>query len=182
MIIIKDGKIMTDKNTFYNMLETNAKERPDAVAVVYDTMTVTYAKLFEDVKKKALHLQKFEGRRIAIFGPASYRWIVNMYGTILAGKDLVLVDFFLPHDSRVDLLKKTDVSYTLTSTNQYILSDKDSIIIGSAERDDVDGMIYDENTREGNIIMFIDEIHMIVGAGSFCGEYTQYYQGNQQQS
>ncbi len=159
MIIIKDGKIMTDKNTFYNMLETNAKERPDAVAVVYDTMTVTYAKLFEDVKKKALHLQKFEGRRIAIFGPASYRWIVNMYGTILAGKDLVLVDFFLPHDSRVDLLKKTDVSYTLTSTNQYILSDKDSIIIGSAERDDVDGMIYDENTREGNIIMFTATAH-----------------------
>ena len=71
MIIIKDGKTMTDKNTFYNMLKSNAESQPDAVAVVYDTMKVTYAKLFDDVTKKALHFQKFEGKRIAIFGPAS---------------------------------------------------------------------------------------------------------------
>ena len=154
MIIIKDGKTMTDKNTFYNMLKSNAESQPDAVAVVYDTMKVTYAKLFDDVTKKALHFQKFEGKRIAIFGPASYRWIVNMFGTIVAGKELALVDFFLPHDSRVDLLKKTEVNYTLTSTNQYILSDENSIIISSAEKDNVDGLIYDENTQEGDIIMF----------------------------
>ena len=141
---------MTDKNTFYNMLKSNAESQPDAVAVVYDTMKVTYAKLFDDVTKKALHFQKFEGKRIAIFGPASYRWIVNMFGTIVAGKELALVDFFLPHDSRVDLLKKTEVNYTLTSTNQYILSDENSIIISSAEKDNVDGLIYDENTQENN--------------------------------
>ena len=45
---------MTDKNTFYNMLKSNAESQPDAVAVVYDTMKVTYAKLFADVTKKAL--------------------------------------------------------------------------------------------------------------------------------
>ena len=145
---------MTDKNTFYNMLKSNAESQPDAVAVVYDTMKVTYAKLFDDVTKKALHFQKFEGKRIAIFGPASYRWIVNMFGTIVAGKELALVDFFLPHDSRVDLLKKTEVNYTLTSTNQYILSDENSIIISSAEKDNVDGLIYDENTQAGDIMMF----------------------------
>ena len=77
-----------------------------------------------------------------------------MFGTIVAGKELALVDFFLPHDSRVDLLKKTEVNYTLTSTNQYILSDENSIIISSAEKDNVDGLIYDENTQEGDIIMF----------------------------
>ncbi len=145
---------MTEMNTFYNMLKSNAQSRPDAVAIVYDTMKVTYAKLFEDVTKKALHFQKYDGKRIAIFGPASYRWIVNMFGTIVAGRDLVLIDFFLPHDSRVELLKKTEVSYTLTSTNQYILSDENSIIISSAEKDNVDGFVYDENTQEGDIIMF----------------------------
>ena len=145
---------MVDKNTFYNILESNAKKRPDAVAVVYDTITITYAQLYEDVTKKALHLQKFPGRRIAIFGPASYRWIVNMFGAVIAGKDLVIVDFFLPHDSRVELLKKTRVDYTLTSTNQYILSDADSIIIPNAEKDDTTGLAYDENTVEGDIIMF----------------------------
>lgn len=145
---------MTEKNTFYNMLKSNAQNRPDAVAIVYDTMKVTYAKFFEDVTKKALHFQKYDGKRIAIFGPASYRWIVNMFGVIVAGRDLVLIDFFLPHDSRVDLLKKTEVSYTLTSTNQYILSDENAIIISSAEKDNVDGLVYDENTQEGDIIMF----------------------------
>lgn len=145
---------MTEKNTFYNMLKSNAQNRPDAVAIVYDTMKVTYAKFFEDVTKKALHFQKYDGKRIAIFGPASYRWIVNMFGAIVAGRDLVLIDFFLPHDSRVDLLKKTEVSYTLTSTNQYILSDENAIIISSAEKDNVDGLVYDENTQEGDIIMF----------------------------
>ena len=40
---------MTDKNTFYNMLKSNAESQPDAVAVVYDTMKVTYEKLFDDV-------------------------------------------------------------------------------------------------------------------------------------
>ena len=39
---------MTDKNTFYNMLKSNAESQPDAVAVVYDTMKVTYEKLFDD--------------------------------------------------------------------------------------------------------------------------------------
>ena len=34
---------MTEKNTFYNMLKSNAQNRPDAVAIVYDTMKVTYA-------------------------------------------------------------------------------------------------------------------------------------------
>ena len=56
---------MTEKNTFYNMLKSNAQNRPDAVAIVYDTMKVTYAKFFEDVTKKALHFQKYDGKRIA---------------------------------------------------------------------------------------------------------------------
>ena len=60
MIIIKDGKTMTDKNTFYNMLKSNAESQPDAVAVVYDTMKVTYAKLFE------------AGPNIAILFPSNF--------------------------------------------------------------------------------------------------------------
>lgn len=141
------------KNSFYNMLKKNAEERPDSIAIVYDTITISYAELFEDVKKKALHLQKFEGNRIAIFGPSSYRWIVNMFGILLAGKDLVLIDFFLPQDARKELLLKTKVDYTLTSTNQYILSDAGANIIAKAEKDDVSGLVYDDATKEGNIIL-----------------------------
>lgn len=143
-----------DKISLYNMLKANATLRPDKLAIVYDTFEVSYSMLFEDVKKKALHLSKFEGNRIAIYGPASYRWIVNVFGTILAGKDIVIVDFFLPHAGRDELFSKTNVDYTLSSTNQYILSDVGCNIIAEAEKDDVLGLTYDESTTEGNFIFF----------------------------
>ena len=73
---------MEKLNSFYKMLKDNAEKYPDKEAIVYDTMTITYSKLFEDVCRKALHLMRFEGSRIALYGPASYRWIVNMFGTI----------------------------------------------------------------------------------------------------
>lgn len=43
---------MTEKNTFYNMLKSNAQNRPDAVAIVYDTMKVTYAKFLKMLPRK----------------------------------------------------------------------------------------------------------------------------------
>ncbi len=147
-------EINMQKNIFYNMLKKNAELYSDNIAVLYDTMEITFKKLFNDSWKKAIHLQRFEGKRIAIYGPASYRWIVNVFGTILAGKDAVLVDFFLPKDVRQHLLKKVGIDYTLTSTNQYILADSDAIIIPNADKDNVDGFKYDLDTEEGNIIMF----------------------------
>ena len=97
---------MEKLNSFYKMLKDSAEKYPDKEAIVYDTMTITYSKLFEDVCRKALHLMRFEGSRIALYGPASYRWIVNMFGTILAGKDVMLVDFFLPQNTRNAILEK----------------------------------------------------------------------------
>ncbi len=145
---------MEKVNSFYNMLKYNAENYPDKEAIVYDTMTITYSKLFEDAYKKALHLMRFPGSRIALYGPSSYRWIVNMFGIILAGKDVMLVDFFLPQNTRNDILMKVGVDYVLTSTNQYILADSDAIMIPGAEKDDVDGLVYEaESVKEGNILM-----------------------------
>lgn len=159
MHIEKDYKrqvvqIMEKLNSFYKMLKNNAEKYPNKEAIIYDTMTISYSKLFEDVCKKALHLKKFTGNRIALYGPSSYRWIVNMFGIILAGKDVMLVDFFLPQNTRNDILKKVGVDYVLTSTNQYILADSNAIMIPDAEKDDVEGFVYDEDSAvEGNILM-----------------------------
>ena len=77
-----------------------------------------------------------------------------MFGIILAGKDVMLVDFFLPQNTRNDILKKVGVDYVLTSTNQYILADSNAIMIPDAEKDDVEGFVYDEDSAvEGNILM-----------------------------
>lgn len=140
--------------TFYEFLKNNAAEYGDRPAVLYDTFEVSHATLFKDVVNKAIHLKRFAGDRIAIYGPASYRWIVNLFGTILAGKDVVLVDFFVPQDIRSRMLSATKVDYILCSTNQYILSDSNASIIEGADKDDVTGLSYDENCKEGNIIMF----------------------------
>ena len=145
---------MEKLNSFYKMLKDNADKYPDKEAIVYDTMSITYSKLFEDACKKALHLMKFPGNRIALYGPASYRWIVNMFGTILAGKDILLVDFFLPQNTRSSILKKVGVDYVLTSTNQYIMADSDAIMLPDAEKDDVTGLVYTaKDVKEGNILM-----------------------------
>lgn len=144
-----------DKITsFYQLLEENAKSHPDKTAILYDTFAVNYKDLFDDACNKAIHLQKYSGKRIAIYGPASYRWIVNMLGIILAGKDAVLVDFFLPQEMRTRLLEKIGIDYILSSTNQYILADAQANIIANADKDDVDGLEYNTEIVEGNIILF----------------------------
>lgn len=138
----------------YNFLEEAARKWPDKRAIIYDTFEVTYKQLLDDVVHKAIHLQRFQGQRVAIYGPSSYRWIVNMLGTIVSGKDVVLVDFFLPSQVRKDLLGKASVEFILTSTNQYILADADARIIKNAEKDNVDGLKLNQKDGEGNILMF----------------------------
>jgi len=140
--------------TFYDLLKKNAAQFGKKTAILYDTFEVSYEKLFTDSVKKALHLQRYQGKRIALYGPASYRWIVNFLGIILAGKDAVLVDFFTPKKARDNMLYNTSVDYVLCSTNQYILSDAHAIIINGADKDDVRGLQYDESTKEGSIIVF----------------------------
>ena len=91
----------------------------DKAAVLYDTFEVSYRKLFDDSVKKALHLQHFDGNRIAIYGPASYRWIVNLFGTVLAGKDAALVDFFIPHDIRFKMIEMRIMCFVLQTSIFY---------------------------------------------------------------
>ena len=144
---------MQDPNSIYGLLKESAEKYAGKTAVLYDTFAGSYEKLFRDVTNKAIHLQHFEGKRVALCGPSSYRWIVNLFGIILAGKDVVLVDSFLPHKERESLLEKVGVDYILSSTNQYILADSHAIMIPGAEKDDVEGE-YNPQTLEGNVLVF----------------------------
>jgi long-subunit acyl-CoA synthetase (AMP-forming) len=141
-------------DTFYEMLKANADKWGDKEAILYDTTSITYGTLFEDVVKKAIHLKRFNGHEVAIYGPASYRWVVNFFGTILSGKDAVLIDFFAPANIRGEKLSKVGIDYVLCSTNQYILSDSNAAIIPNAEKDDVTGLSFNADTPEGHVILF----------------------------
>ena len=67
---------------------------------------------------------------------------------------MVLIDFLFPKIQGTKMLYDTSVDYVLCSTNQYILSNAKAIIIDGAEKDDVSGLVYDEHTKEGNMIIF----------------------------
>ena len=100
--------------SFYKLLTDNAEKYKDKTAILYDTYDVSYSQFMEDAIKKALHLKQYEGKRIALCGPASYRWIVNLFGIVMAGKDAILVDFFLPHNERSRMLKNIKTDYILS--------------------------------------------------------------------
>ena len=52
----------------YNFLEEAAAKWPEKRAIIYDTFEVSYKQLFDDVVRKAIHMQRFQGQRVAIYG------------------------------------------------------------------------------------------------------------------
>lgn len=143
-------------NTFYSMLKESSKLYGEKTAILYDTHAISYEKLYIDCCKKALHFKKFEKKRIALIGPASYRFIVNFFGAVLAGKDVVLLDSFLAVTERRILLEKAHPDYILSSTNQYILADKKGNSIPGADKDenDVDLTTPSDLNEEGSVLFF----------------------------
>lgn len=145
------------QNTFYGLLKNSACLYPDNTAILYDTYAITYSELFRDACKKAIHFSQFDKKRIALIGPASYRWIVNFFGAILAGKDVVLMDSFLEGAERRILLDKVNPDYILTSTMQYIMADSSFEIIPNISHDEQnrDEFSFDpDEVPEGRIIFF----------------------------
>ena len=71
---------MAQYKSFYKLLESLADKYNDKTAVLYDTFEVSYRKLFDDSVKKALHLQHFDGNRIAIYGPDALKKFYETFG------------------------------------------------------------------------------------------------------
>lgn len=144
------------ENTFYSLLKKSAESYPDSTAILYDTYAITYAGLFRDCCKKAIYFRQFDRKRIALIGPASYRWIVNFFGAIMAGKDVVLLDSFLASAERHILLDKVRPDYILSYTMQYILADSDGLTIENVSHDEenCDESDFDASVSEGNILFF----------------------------
>ena len=57
---------MQDTNSIYGLLKESAEKYAGKTAVLYDTFAGSYEKLFRDVTNKAIHLQHFEGKRVAL--------------------------------------------------------------------------------------------------------------------
>lgn len=144
------------ENTFYSLLKKSAEAYPDSTAILYDTYAITYAGLFSDCCKKAIYFKQFDKKRIALIGPASYRWIVNFFGAIMAGKDVVLLDSFLARAERHILLDKIKPDYILSYTMQYILADSQGLTIRNVSHDEenCDASDFDASVSEGNILFF----------------------------
>lgn len=81
--------------TVGSLLETCAATHPDRVAVhaVRDRVatSITYAELFESARRRACDIRErtTEAGKVAVLAPNSVEWLITLYGTALAGRQLV---------------------------------------------------------------------------------------------
>lgn len=68
----------------------------------------SYEKFFQDVCKKASEFQSCSWKRMAVLAGTSYEWICYVYGALLNGKTVIVMDPLLPLDNLAALIKNTD--------------------------------------------------------------------------
>lgn len=104
------------------MLEIKATQCPEKVAFRYirnrkNLIEKTYGKFYEDVRHLGYYLLKrgIRGRKIAIIGENSYRWLIAYFATITTGNTAVLIAKDASVNEVATLLFQSDSEIVLTS-------------------------------------------------------------------
>ena len=96
-----------------NLLENQASQHPDSIAVVFEGQSVTYAVLNQRANQVARHLQKLgvgPEVRVAIFCERSLNMILALWGTVKAGGAYVPIDPYYPQDRIAMMLEDAGVA------------------------------------------------------------------------
>lgn len=104
------------------MLEIKSTEVPNQVAFQYienrkNLIEKTYREFYEDIQHLGTYLLKrgIRGRKIAIIGENSYRWLVAYFATITSGNIAVLIAKDASVNEVAMLLFQSDAELVLTS-------------------------------------------------------------------
>lgn len=103
--------------TLQGMFDEQVRKTPDAVAVIYESRTVTYRELSERANRLAHYLQKLgvgPEELVGIFMNRSMEMIVAIYGILKAGGAYVPLDPDYPADRLGYMLEDTRVLVVLT--------------------------------------------------------------------
>ncbi|CAN5375567.1 long-chain fatty acid--CoA ligase [soil metagenome] len=93
----------------------NARDIPDSVAVVDDRGQTTYAELAEMAARLGQYItQQTQQPRVGILLPASAGFVASFYGTLLAGKTVIPINFLLDERQIAHCIKDSGVDTVIT--------------------------------------------------------------------
>lgn len=114
--------LLPELDNLRQMLELKAQETPDKIAFQYiegrkNLIEKTYAEFFADVQHLGTYLLKrgIRGRKIALIGENSYRWLVAYFAVVTTGNVAVLIAKDTPVNEVAMLLFQSDAEMILTS-------------------------------------------------------------------
>ena len=101
----------------HNLFETQVRDTPDAVAVVFEGQHLTYAELDARANQLARHLHNLgvqRGTLVGIFAERSLEMIIALYATLKAGAAYVPIDPAYPAERVTFMLQDAQVPVLLT--------------------------------------------------------------------
>ena len=83
--------------SFDELLRRNAAERADCPAFVFagadgGTVTVSHSRFYADVLQRKAEIAALSEGAVAIYQVNSYSWVRDMFASVLAGRQTVLID------------------------------------------------------------------------------------------
>ena len=106
----------------HELFESQAKERPDAPALVFEGRQISYCELNARANQLARHLQKHGAApdsRIGICLERSPEIIISMLAILKAGAAYVPLDRTYPHERIAFMLKDAGVKTVVTNSNTW---------------------------------------------------------------
>ena len=94
---------------FGHMLSWWAKKTPDTPALRYEEQTVSFGRLYEDVKRRSADLSESGRTCLGILTDGSLDCVEEIFAASLAGLQIVLLDPMLPESTLIELMRYTDV-------------------------------------------------------------------------
>lgn len=103
---------------FNELLAFNAERYPDRAAFRFDCgsgiETVTYSRFLSDVEKRRDYISSLPQGAVAIYRRNTYAWIADMFASVTAGRQTVLVDPSVEGELLQKIVLYADVAHILT--------------------------------------------------------------------
>jgi len=94
---------------FNAMLKHFADTTPTAPALAYEDRTLSFEELYEQVLRQAIDYVKSGASCLGVLADGSLSCVISIFGAVLAGMQVVMLDESLPEDTLRQLLVYADV-------------------------------------------------------------------------
>lgn len=135
-------------SSFENMLSYNAEKRADNTAFRFDEAgeirSVTFSQFYKDVHARKNEIKSLPQGAVGIYRYGTYGWMKDMFASVLAGRQTVLIDPSVDGELLQKVVIYSDVSVLLT--DEATEDEASSVKLSTAAIPAADG--------EGDILFF----------------------------